>query len=232
MSALAPAVALVFAACSPAAPVPPPVTPVVVEPPPVPVPPPPVDTDGDGLPDGNDVCPTAAEDPDGFGDGDGCPDPDNDGDGIADERDRCRDQAEVVNGVEDDDGCPDESRARVDADRIVIEDTVQFEFGTAVLRLGSAEVLEDVARLLLAHPEYERVEIRGYTDPQGDEESNLRLSRRRAERIRDALVRLGIGEERLVAVGLGEADPIVPGQRLIDHRQNRRVEFVILRVGR
>jgi outer membrane protein OmpA-like peptidoglycan-associated protein len=230
--ALAPALVLGSAACSPAAPVPPPVTPAVVEqPPPPPPPPPPTDTDGDGVWDDLDGCPMVAEDLDGFEDGDGCPDPDNDGDGIPDERDECRDEPEVVNGVDDDDGCPDRTRARVEVDRIVIEDMVHFEFGTAVLRVGSTEVLEDVARLLLAHPEYRRVEIRGYTDPQGSEESNLRLSQRRAERIRDRLVRLGVEADRLIAVGMGEADPISPGQRILDNQQNRRVEFVITQIG-
>ena len=37
-----------------------------------------IDTDGDGIPDAQDLCPTEAEDKDGFEDEDGCPDPDND----------------------------------------------------------------------------------------------------------------------------------------------------------
>jgi len=49
----------------------------------------------------------AAEDEDGFQDGDGCPDPDDDGDGIADAVDRCRREAETRDGVTDADGCPE-----------------------------------------------------------------------------------------------------------------------------
>ena len=47
------------------------------------------DSDGDGIPDDIDRCPLDPEDPDGFQDEDGCPDPDNDGDGIVDKVDAC-----------------------------------------------------------------------------------------------------------------------------------------------
>ncbi|PKN56182.1 MAG: hypothetical protein CVU56_17505 [Deltaproteobacteria bacterium HGW-Deltaproteobacteria-14] len=75
----------------------------------------PPDSDGDGLADGDDGCPEAAEDVDGFEDGDGCPDPDDDGDGIADAADACPREAEDADGFEDEDadgfedgdGCPD-----------------------------------------------------------------------------------------------------------------------------
>lgn len=60
-------------------------------PPLAPLPPLPLGTnlDADGLPDADDLCPAAAEDLDGFADGDGCPEPDDDGDGVPDVRDAC-----------------------------------------------------------------------------------------------------------------------------------------------
>jgi len=65
------------------------------------------DRDDDGIPNSEDGCPDAAEDVDGYRDGDGCPDPDNDADGVADLHDRCPDAAEDLDGYEDGDGCPD-----------------------------------------------------------------------------------------------------------------------------
>ncbi|MCG8420303.1 MAG: OmpA family protein [Proteobacteria bacterium] len=65
------------------------------------------DIDGDDTPDMADLCPDMAEDPDGFQDGDGCPDTDNDGDGLDDARDTCPDQPEDKDGHLDDDGCPE-----------------------------------------------------------------------------------------------------------------------------
>jgi MYXO-CTERM domain-containing protein len=66
------------------------------------------DEDGDGIPDGEDKCPFAAEDRDGFADTDGCPDEDNDQDGIPDLSDRCPNKPEDFNDFQDHDGCPDE----------------------------------------------------------------------------------------------------------------------------
>jgi len=72
-------------------------------------PPPPVDNDPDkdGIVGDLDQCPDEAEDPDGFEDDNGCPDPDNDGDGILDGSDQCPSDAEDADGFKDDDGCPD-----------------------------------------------------------------------------------------------------------------------------
>jgi OmpA-OmpF porin, OOP family len=64
------------------------------------------DRDRDGIVGVADLCPTQAEDADGFQDQDGCPDADNDGDGIADADDKCADQAESANALVKD-GCPD-----------------------------------------------------------------------------------------------------------------------------
>ena len=66
-----------------------------------------VDSDGDGVPDELDRCPVTPEDPDGFEDEDGCPEPDDDGDSFADSIDTCPLEAETLNGNKDDDGCPD-----------------------------------------------------------------------------------------------------------------------------
>lgn len=65
------------------------------------------DQDGDGLSDGEDQCPFLAEDPDGFNDQDGCPDPDNDNDLIPDLDDRCPEVAAEEGKDEDEDGCTD-----------------------------------------------------------------------------------------------------------------------------
>jgi outer membrane protein OmpA-like peptidoglycan-associated protein len=66
-----------------------------------------IDSDGDGIPDGQDICPQQPEDKDGFDDEDGCPDLDNDQDGIADKQDKCPNEAEDQDGFQDDDGCPE-----------------------------------------------------------------------------------------------------------------------------
>jgi len=74
------------------------------------------DSDGDGIPDGKDMCRKQAEVYNGYIDWDGCPDTstgqivvtlDADNDGIWNHLDQCPSMQEVYNGFKDDDGCPD-----------------------------------------------------------------------------------------------------------------------------
>lgn len=65
------------------------------------------DRDGDGIMDDKDACAEAAEDMDGFEDGDGCPELDNDHDSLPDSADKCPDEQEDVDNFEDSDGCPE-----------------------------------------------------------------------------------------------------------------------------
>ncbi|MFT4705087.1 MAG: hypothetical protein ACI81R_002795 [Bradymonadia bacterium] len=65
------------------------------------------DPDGDGVRNADDLCDDAAEDFDGVGDEDGCPETDNDGDGIEDTEDNCPNDAEDFDTFEDVNGCPD-----------------------------------------------------------------------------------------------------------------------------
>ncbi len=91
-----------------------------------------------------------------------------------------------------------------------------FAFGSARLDPDAPPVLGAVARWLVEHP-YRLVFIEGYTDRTGSRAANLRLSGRRADAVRDELVRLGADPVRLVRVGYGE-------RRATDNaRESRRV---------
>lgn len=75
-----------------------------------------------------------------------------------------------------------------------------------------------------------RLEVAGHTDDTGDEEGNLKLSRERAEAVRDQLVRRGrIAGDRLAVVAFGQGRPIVPNTTPDNRRLNRRVEFRLLK---
>ncbi len=200
---------------------------------PLTLPPASVDTDGDGIPDAEDRCPTAAEDQDGFEDEDGCPDPDNDRDGIPDTADQCPLEAEVINGVKDDDGCPDKgaSKVRLEGSRIVILDKVYFATGKDVILRKSFPLLGQVVSILRSHPELELVRVEGHTDSQGDDAKNLNLSQRRANNVRDWLMKGGIEGARLEAVGYGETKPVDTNATAKGRESNRRVEFNILRTA-
>lgn len=178
------------------------------------------DQDGDGIGDLEDRCPREAEDRDGFEDEDGCIDPDNDGDGILDAADACPNEAEVVNGVDDGDGCPDTTAAEREIDELSLR--IFFGNDRADLAGESRQVIVQIARVLVQHPEFRRIRIDGHADQNGDVAYNERLSAQRAETVRARLVELGVAADRLVVMAHGEAMPAS------DETQSRRVEFHVV----
>ena len=73
------------------------------------------------------------------------------------------------------------------------------------------------------------VEIRGYTDNTGSYQGNVNLSKRRAESVKEYLVRNGIAPYRIVTKGFGPEDPIAPNTTRDGRAKNRRIEFFRLK---
>ena len=198
-----------------------------------------LDNDLDGLLDTKDSCPLDPEDKDKFQDEDGCPELDNDQDNILDANDFCPNQPEtrasavdLANG-EDNDGCPD-SGILITKDRIQIDDKIYFDFNKSSLQKRSNTLLDEIAKLIIEHPELSKIRIEGHTDDVGENAYNQQLSEDRAAAVRGYLVTKGVSDERLEAMGFGESKPLIgiegkEGSRLKDAQdQNRRVEFVIV----
>lgn len=110
-------------------------------------------------------------------------------------------------------------------DTLVLEG-VNFAFDEAILVPESRDVLDRVARELL-EPQWRdvRFEVAGHTSSVATAEYNMALSQRRAEAVRAYFVSRGIADDRMVARGYGETQPIYPNSREGDAWQNRRVEL-------
>jgi len=212
------------------------------------------DRDGDGILDNVDQCPDEPEDVDTFEDDNGCPDPDNDGDGVLDADDRCplepgvganhgcpdpdRDGDTVVDRL---DNCPDEpgpveNQGCAERQQVVIGDgglqivdRVYFRTNRSRIQHRSFALLMNVANVLNAHPEIQRIRVEGHTDDRGSRENNMRLSQARAEAVVTFLVERGhVAAGRLEAQGFGPDRPLVPDATSAeDLAKNRRVEFNI-----
>jgi peptidoglycan-associated lipoprotein len=74
-----------------------------------------------------------------------------------------------------------------------------------------------------------KVQIQGNTDERGSREYNLSLGQKRAEAVRQALLLLGVREEQIEAVSLGEEKPRAEGHNETAWAENRRAD--ILYVG-
>jgi outer membrane protein OmpA-like peptidoglycan-associated protein len=188
------------------------------------------DNDSDGVPDQYDDCPLQPEDMDNFKDDDGCPDPDNDGDGVLDTKDKCPNEPETINGYRDDDGCPDKGKAQViiEKNKIVITKKVYFDTNKATIKRVSNNILNQIVLTLRANPQIKGVRIEGHTDSRGNAQRNKTLSQKRAEAVRDFLIKRGIEATRLFAVGFGPDKPIADNRTAKGREENRRVEFIIL----
>jgi OOP family OmpA-OmpF porin len=72
-----------------------------------------------------------------------------------------------------------------------------------------------------------RITATGHTDTSGPENYNMALSLRRANAVKDALVRDGVPATAIAVVGLGEQGLLVPTPDGVREPQNRRVEIVL-----
>lgn len=98
---------------------------------------------------------------------------------------------------------------------------VFFDFDSAVLKPGAYTEINRIAGVLRQYPQT-RITVAGHTDATGSEAYNLKLSQRRANAVRNALVQRGVDARRIHTVGYGESQPISSVDAM-----NRRVEIII-----
>ena len=180
----------------------------------------PIDTDGDGVPDYLDKCPGTPKEAYGRVDTCGCP-LDTDGDGVPDYLDECP----TVPGSKANKGCPEVKREVRNLLKKAMQG-IQFENGKATIKKSSNKLLDQIAKTFIDNPTY-RVEVQGHTDNVGNYKFNVDLSERRAQAVRDYLIKKGVPATSLTAHGYGPDKPIADNKTKAGRAQNRRVEFDI-----
>lgn len=106
---------------------------------------------------------------------------------------------------------------------------VFFDSGSSALS-AQAEGVLDWGMEWLRWAEAEAIRIDAATDRVGSASANLRLSRRRGEAVKAALVRRGFPAERIEVRALGEAYPLVETADGLAHRDNRYAAVTITRM--
>jgi outer membrane protein OmpA-like peptidoglycan-associated protein len=112
-----------------------------------------------------------------------------------------------------------------DRGMVVVMGDVLFETGQATLLPGVANNIARLAEFFKRNPE-QRAVIEGYTDNVGTPSSNYALSQRRADAVRDALIRQGVPSSQLSTRAFGPDNPVASNGTPTGRQMNRRVEIV------
>ena len=102
---------------------------------------------------------------------------------------------------------------------------VNFDFGKDTLTTDGELLLSELGRTLI-NPKLDKYVffLAGHTDAVGSDASNLDLSKRRADRVRNYLIdQFGISPRRLITKGYGESRLLLPNDP--NSPLNRRVEI-------
>ena len=118
---------------------------------------------------------------------------------------------------------PPPSQATVPAVRNFL---VFFDFDRSNLTPRAQAVVKEAGDVAKAG-RYARITCTGHTDTAGSNSYNLALSLRRANTVKDALVREGVAANSIAVVGRGEEQLLVQTRDGVREPQNRRVEIVM-----
>jgi outer membrane protein OmpA-like peptidoglycan-associated protein len=114
---------------------------------------------------------------------------------------------------------------KTDRGMVVTLNDVFFAPNKSQLKPGGLRSVEKLALVLQENPQ-RTVLIEGYTDNKGSATHNQKLSERRADAVRSALVRRGISTDRIKTQGYGSENPVASNNTPGNRQLNRRVEIV------
>lgn len=101
---------------------------------------------------------------------------------------------------------------------------VRFALASSVFSPASYPFLDALVEIAADCPE-NRIAVIGHTDASGNEAANLKLSSARALAVTDYFATRGIRRERLLASGVGSAQPLDSANTPAARSRNRRIEF-------
>jgi outer membrane protein OmpA-like peptidoglycan-associated protein len=114
------------------------------------------------------------------------------------------------------------------ADGILVQlkEDLLFETNSDVLKPQAVEHLAAIGDILAKYPQ-NKIEVRGYADSTGGVAYNEALSLRRAEAVRKVLVERGVKDAQVLAIGMGQKEPVASNTTPGGRAKNRRVELHI-----
>lgn len=128
----------------------------------------------------------------------------------------------VVAGDLDASGLP---RVLTDPGSQLSQRSIYFDLDRYEVKSEYQALVAAHARFLVANRGF-KVLIQGNTDERGSREYNLSLGQKRADAVKRALVLLGVQEDQVESVSLGEEKPRNPGRDEAAYAENRRADVL------
>ena len=145
---------------------------------------------------------------------------DSDGDGVMDDKDKCPGTPRGT--VVDENGC-----AKQIVEQVTIDLLLEFDYNKSNIRDEHKPEIKRVADFMRKFPDSKAV-LEGHTDSRGSDSYNQALSERRADAVRNSLIKdEGIDASRVSTVGYGESKPKVANDSEENMQRNRRVSAVV-----
>jgi outer membrane protein OmpA-like peptidoglycan-associated protein len=117
-------------------------------------------------------------------------------------------------------------RRQLMAEGRVSTNGILFDSGKANIKSQSYGIIRQISQVLIQDGNM-KLNIIGHTDADGTDDANLKLSKARAEAVKQALIEVyKISKDRLTTEGKGESEPVGDNSTSDGKAQNRRVEFV------
>lgn len=111
-----------------------------------------------------------------------------------------------------------------DPANILSKRTIYFDFDSAAIRDEFRPLIEAHAQYLKGNKQAKTI-LQGHTDERGSREYNIALGQRRSESVNQAMTLLGVPNDQMEAVSMGEEKPVNEGHDESAWQQNRRVEI-------
>ncbi|CAN5279140.1 hypothetical protein BH11BAC5_BH11BAC5_31830 [soil metagenome] len=104
--------------------------------------------------------------------------------------------------------------------------SIAFETGSASIKASSYKLLDEIFESAIV-AEGLKIGVYGHTDNNGSDAVNIPLSQKRAQAVKDYLLKKGVTTGRIEAKGFGAGKPIADNSTEAGKSKNRRVEIVL-----
>jgi len=109
---------------------------------------------------------------------------------------------------------------------VALPSGILFDVDKTEIRPAARESIAKAAEVLVRYPDT-YITVEGHTDSTGTTEYNQKLSERRADAVRDMLIKGGVPASRISIMGYGESDPVADNSTPEGRQSNRRVQLEI-----